>query len=48
LPDVLPTPQAQLFQRAALGQSELALGVDRKEDHWRLGDNPAQVLLGVA
>ena len=37
-----------LLERAAFGQGELALGINRKKDDRRLGDDPAEVLLGVA
>ncbi len=44
---VLSASQAELFERPAFRQNELAFGIDGKEDYRRFGDDPAQVLFGV-
>lgn len=48
LADVLASSQAKLLKCSALGEGELALSVDSKKYYGCFGDDPAQVLFGVA
>ena len=47
-PDNLAGLQAELLQSAAFGEREHSVGVQCKENHWRLGHDGAQVLLGLS